>query len=132
MDLRSATIDELQTNLDKVAATIEKVATKAGASESRIDRLRRTVFQVLDQLQEVAERPDEPEYRFVTFTKTYPGEPDRSYVYVACRADNGYWYVSGSEKRYGWDALLDFIREGDNWAFSSLRYLEDAPPESQP
>lgn len=125
-------MNELQTKLERVADVVDKVAKEIGVSTGRADRLRRTVFQVLDQLQEVAERPDEPEYRFVRFTKTYPGEPDRSYVYVACRADNGYWYVSGSEKRYGWDALLDFIREGDNWAFSSLRYLEDAPPESQP
>lgn len=126
-------VDELEAKLNRLADVVEKIAKEVGVSTGRANRLRRTVFQVLDQLQEIAERPDEPEYRFVTFKKVYRGEPDKSsYVYVACRADNGYWYVSGNEKRYSWDALLDFIREGDNWAFSSLRYLENAPPENQP
>lgn len=121
-DLSSDPTQDLYAALEQVAWIVE--AKAEGSSPGRVDRLRRTVFDLIDELHHVVMRPDDPiNCRVVEFSKRFRDNGD-TYTYAACRADDGYWYVTGSDKHYTWDALLDHIEQGDKNALRTLRYLE--------
>lgn len=100
--------DDYERALDELRDAVQRGAE--GASASRRARLDAVVASLTEQLARVARRPDEPPEGVVAFAKQFRGRGP-VYDYVASKASDGYWYLSGTAetgKRYTWDALLDF------------------------
>lgn len=52
---------------------------------------------------------DFPEFAVITFTRTFPDAPERSYTYAALKAE-GRWYLTGRDRApHTWDSLVAFI-----------------------
>lgn len=91
-----------------------------GLSEGRRTRLTETIYGLYRALITIADRPDEPiDTNVVTFHRRWHSGAT-SYTYAAIKCGDGYWYVTGTESRYNWEGLLDFI--GDD--LTSLKYLQ--------
>jgi len=98
-----------------------------GLSRGRQQRLSETIFALYRALLDVAERPDEPiDCEAVTFHRRWQSGMT-SYLYAAIKCTDGYWYITGSDKRYTWESLLDFI--GDE--IKSLKYLQECSREDE-
>lgn len=92
----------------------------AGLSEGRRARLSETIYGLYRALTTIADRPDEPiDSNVITFHRRWQSGA-KSYSFAALKCGDGYWYVTGTESRYSWEGLLDFI--GDD--LTSLRYLQ--------
>jgi hypothetical protein len=108
---------QLDCKIEEIAEIIN--ASAVNASVGRRQRLQQVVRDLVPTLTKLAERPDEPtDAHVVTFTKNFRGTAG-TFDYAAIKAGNGYWYRTGTEARYTWDQLLDFIG-GEH--VSSLRY----------
>ena len=100
--------DDYEQALDALRDAVQRGAS--GASAARRARLDATVAALTEQLARVASRPDEPPEMVVRFTREW--SKNERYEYVAIRADDGRWYLSGPQqtgKCYTWDELLDFV-----------------------
>jgi len=117
---RSDDVTRLQELITELSDVVLRNATTTSAG--RQERLRKTVDDITKTLLDVARRPDEPiDVNVVTFSKKW--HPDEPYTFAALKAGNGWWYLTGTETRYSWEQLLDFI--GQN--LPTLRYLAEVP-----
>ncbi len=106
-ELRRRLVSEYELALANVSNVVT-AALAPSASRSRQARLREEVLRLTERLTRVAERPDEPIGDAVRFTKRFQGGDP--FTYVAVRAPDGRWYVTGNvTKSFRWDDLLDFV-----------------------
>lgn len=84
--------------------------------KSRIEALEARINAMMDEVQRLKSRPEEPDkdVNIVYFTKQFTVY-GKVYSYAAIKAA-GLWYTTGprAPKAYSWDELLDFIDDDDD------------------
>jgi hypothetical protein len=92
--------------------------SKRDQLEARLERHRREAARFEQQLALLDELPEEPEVEddepnVIWFTKVFQNG-SRTYIYGACKADDGLWYTTGpnTPKGFTWDRLIEWIYDG--------------------
>jgi hypothetical protein len=77
---------------------------------------------LVEEIGHLSTRPKEPASDTIRFFKKFR-DSERTYKYVARRAANGTWFVSGrvNTGNKTWDELLDFIEVDDPGALATVR-----------
>lgn len=89
---------------------------------TRKDTLRRQLDTILEELNRLESRAEEPPTGSVIRFNMQFGGHGTVYEYAAIRCSNGLWYTTGpsSPKGYAWESLLDWMEDGTD-AFQLLR-----------
>lgn len=89
--------------------------------ELRMGVLQDQLAQLADEVSTLITRPTEPTQDTIRFSKKFR-DSERVYKYVARRAANGTWFVSGrvNTGNKTWDELLDFVEVDDPNALSTV------------
>lgn len=88
------------------------------SKDSRIEALRRQVAVIVEQIDKLENRPEEPRIgQVIMFTVRFDGMGPE-YDYAALRAGDGFWYLTGlrSPQRRTWDQLLEWM-EGNTFGY---------------
>jgi type II secretory pathway component PulJ len=85
-------------------------ARQTAIVDAEIARAEEALDRALMRKAALAAEPEQPAVNSVIRFQVQYGEKSDVYTYVAYRAPNGPWFVTGQDIRYSWQKLLELMR----------------------